>query len=107
MVWNWLLQKQEAKKSITISPVAKFEVDDDWADELPKDEPIKELKQKLKAQKRAIKSQSTWTTTLMEGETEIVIPNKKYKGAVPLKPAPEVGFFLFYSIFSFNSIFKF
>merc|ERR1712071_336121 len=82
-------EEKEAKKSITISPVAKFEVDDDWADELPKDEPIKELKQKLKAQKRAIKSQSTWTTTLMEGETEIVIPNKKYKGAVPLKPAPE------------------
>ena len=43
------------------------------------------LKQKLKARKRF---QSTWTETPIEGEVEIVIPNKKYKGSVELKAAP-------------------
>ena len=74
-------------KSAVIKPVAKFEVDDDWSDEVPKDVPMKQLKNKLKAQKR---QKSSWTESPLKGETEIVIPSKKYKGAVQLKLAPEV-----------------
>merc|ERR1712136_547234 len=78
---------KEPKKSepVTIKPVSKFEVDDDWSDDLPKDVPMKQLKHKLKAQKRL---KSSWIESPLKGETEIVIPNKKYKGSVQLKAAP-------------------
>merc|ERR1712071_52967 len=78
--------QMKVTKSAVIKPVAKFEVDDDWSDEVPKDVPMKQLKNKLKAQKR---QKSSWTESPLKGETEIVIPSKKYKGAVQLKLAPE------------------
>lgn len=62
--------------------MATFEVEDDWEDDeaapsLPA--AMKQLKRKLKADKRPLKSDPK--ESLGGGEIEIVIPNKKYKGA--------------------------
>ena len=73
--------------------LATFEVEDDWEDEeaapsLPA--AMKQLKRKLKADKRPLKSDTK--ESLGDGEIEIVIPNKKYKGAekMPKPTTPEV-----------------
>lgn len=62
--------------------LATFEVEDDWEDDeaapsLPA--AMKQLKRKLKADKRPLKSDTK--ESLSGGEIEIVIPNKKYKGS--------------------------
>jgi hypothetical protein len=46
---------------------------------------MQQLKQKLKAGKRP--KNAGWSESLTKGETEIVIPNKKFKGSVKLQPA--------------------
>ena len=45
---------------------------------------VAHLKKKLKAPKKML---SSWTESPLTGEVEIVIPNKKYKGAVKMTKA--------------------
>ena len=76
--------------------MATFEVEDDWDDS--KDEVIssptalRQLKQKLRAGKRPLNLNGKEAPA--EGDIEIVIPNKKYKGndkSLTAQVTPEVN----------------
>ena len=82
--------------------MAKFDVEDDWEEEDSEEEVIsspatlRKLKQKLRTGKRP--HSSNWKESPVEGEVEIVIPNKKYKGndkSLTVKVTPEVRLYKF------------
>lgn len=69
--------------------VKKFEVENNWEED---NDPtpvtsMHQLKQKIKAGKRP--KNPGWTETTSEGEIEIVIPNKKFKGAADKLKTPQ------------------